>query len=218
MRTFLPLGVLLVASIGAQNNILTAIGTTAVQKPIGCKDNLSVERTYTGWYVKNLDTHTSHFIQKSDVDKQIRNISPEQFARMIASGKGYVALNTCHDGSYTLHHRMRLKGGGPVTANILFWTTKGMCWGTVAAGAASGAGAVGSAAASGAALASGGLGAAGPAAAATSTAIGQAGAGAAAAEATAAATSASAGFGGLVGAIESASWGAAAVGMSLPLP
>ncbi len=247
MRTSLCLSVLLVASMSAQTqydalqrNSLAVIGTTAVQKPIGCKDNLAVERTANHWYVKNLNTGTSHFVQKADVDKQLRNISPEQFARLIQLGKGYIALNQYDDGSYTLQHRARLRGGGPWTAYILYGTTKGVAYGTMAtavgatvAGAAgpvvgayaTGAGAYASgmtAGSAGSAVASSGTAAATAAGAASTGAAGATGAALGGAGAQTATASAIASTGGcwatLTGAVESAAWGAFAVGLWLPTP
>lgn len=216
MRSFLSLAPLFVVPMSAQNDVLTAVGTAvgtaAVHKPLGCKDNLSVERTCSGWYVKNCDTNTYHFVQKAHVDKQLRNVSPEQFVRMMKSGKGYVALNQCDDGSYTIIHKGRLNGGGPYTAYILYGTTKGLAYGTMATAA-------------GATVAS----AAGPAVGAyvTGMTVSSAGSvvassGTAAATAAGAASSGAAGATGAAlggaGAVESAAWGAFAVGLWLPAP
>lgn len=207
------------------NGSLVCFDGTGVKKPVNSDDRMHVERSPDNWYVHNATHGTRHRVDAHKVDKRIRNISPDKLACAMKSGRVYMALNQCEDGSYRIEHRTRLNGGGPWTAYILYGATKGAAYGTMATGAAAGAtalagpagaGVVATAAnAAGATAGSVGGAAGAGAGAAAGTALG----GAAAAEATGAAVVASGGcLATLTAGVEAAAWGVAAVGMWLPTP
>lgn len=158
-------------------------------------------------------------VQKCFTDKQLRNVSSEQLREFLK--QGYIAVNQMSDGEFSLQAHGRLVGGGPVTASILYWATKSLCYGTAVAAASTAVVATGGAAAgalttAGVAVATGG---AGVGAAAVSGAIAAtAGGTALAVEATTGTIVAAGGLAGAVAAVETASMGAFAFGLALPLP
>ena len=176
-------------------------------------------------------------VQKYDVDKLFQNKTPEEIAALAAIAK--FKVSKFNNGEYAIRAHGDINGGGPVTAAALYWTVKSLCWFGVGAGAAVvGTGVAAATAATGGAV----LGAAGGAAGTVATlaigstagTMGTVAAGAVAggavvstAAATTAATTATV-VGASLGAptvvaativgIESASLGAAAFGLALPLP
>lgn len=72
-------------------------------------------------------------IEKCFTDPIIRNITSQQandFHKV-----GYFHLTQMNDGAYSLKAKARLVGGGPVLGAIMYWVTKSVCYGTIAAGA-----------------------------------------------------------------------------------
>lgn len=91
----------------------------------------------------SVETEGSVFpIQRCYMDKELRGISPETLAKYAAAG-ARLDLNklTGNDHEYTLKLKGRLNGGGPITANILYWTVKGLGYGVPAGIAVTTAGA-----------------------------------------------------------------------------
>ena len=159
-------------------------------------------------------------VQTCFTDKQVRNISSKQLRGFLK--QGYIAINQMSDGEFSLQAHSRLVGGGPVTASILYWATKSLCYGTAVAAASTAVVVTGGAAAAGALTTVGvtvATGGAGLGAAAVSGAIATvAGGTALAVEATAGTIVAAGGLVGAVAAVETASLGAFAFGLALPLP
>ena len=70
-------------------------------------------------------------IQKCFTDKMVRNITPEQlqaFAQV-----GYFTLNKMSDDEYSLRANGRVNGGGPLFGGFMYWATKSVCYGALAA-------------------------------------------------------------------------------------
>lgn len=159
-------------------------------------------------------------VQKCFTDKQLRNVSSEQLREFLK--QGYIAINQMSDGEFSLQAHGRLVGGGLVTASVLYWLTKSLCYGTAVAAASTAVVATGGAVAAGALTTAGvavATGGAGIGAAAVSGAIATvAGGTAVAVEATAGTIVAAGGLAGAVAAVETASMGAFAFGLALPLP
>jgi hypothetical protein len=162
-------------------------------------------------------------VYNHNIDKTLRNISPDKLEAFTKAG--YIAINQLSDGEYSLNAKVRGNGGGPVTAAALYWLTKTTCYSvaTTAAGAAVATGVGAAAGATAAALATTAVGVGTSvvvgsvpltAASVASSVVGTMGA-AAATELTMA-TIAATGITGAVAAIETASLGAWALGMSIP--
>lgn len=158
-------------------------------------------------------------IDRWNVDKSLRGIPKDRLVKLLASG-AYLQLNKYENcDEYNLKLKGRLCGGGPLTANFLYWATKSICYGTAIAG--TGAIVVTTGGAAGAASAT--LAAASTLGASTgSTLVGAAIAGAGltteAALATTAIVSGSGSIAAAAATIEGASTFMAAVGLWLPLP
>jgi hypothetical protein len=181
------------------------------------------------------------------VSKQVRSMDPTKLAAVLNSGDAYLDIKKCSKG-YSMDIQGRVKGGGPITGAVLYWFTKVGCYGTAAAAtatvvattggaalAAVGVGAggaavtvtgagVGMAAAAGieAAAMGGAIAVAGSSVAGAGTLIGAAAVGLGAEGALVAGTTgvvvSAGGVAGAIAAVESASLGAFAFGMMLPLP
>ena len=193
----------------------------------------AMQLTHKGndFFVEN-ENETS-LIQRAFIDKELRGISEERLAKLAAAG-AYLKLNKMEDSDdYTLRLGGRLNGGGPVTANALYWITKSLCWGGVGAAATAGAAtvaaatvasggtagiAVGAALNAGATVAIAGTGAGTLAAGATAAAIGTSAAATSAAGLATGAIATAGGTTGLVAFIEAASVSAFGLGLVLPLP
>ncbi len=160
-----------------------------------------------------------HQVKKIWTDPILREITTTKLKKFLASG--YIQVEKMSDNEFTLKAKGRLLGSGPIAASIAYWATKSLCYGTLAAAAGTVTVATGGAA--------GALVGAGMAAATTAVAGGVgatvaagaiAGAGAAGGAA-AATTSVVAAAGGVVGAmtaVETASLGAFAFFLALPIP
>lgn len=172
------------------------------------------------------------------VSKTIRESDTDALNVLLSNGSAYLSLNPYPDGKCALDIKGRVKGGGPLTAAVLYWATKVTCYGTAAAavsgvvvttggaalGAATasiagGAGLIVESVAVGGSLAVGGIGAgvtvAGSAIAGGAAAIG---ATEALAIGTVGAVTSSGGIAAAVAMVEAASMGAFAFGLMLPLP
>ncbi len=177
--------------------------------------------------------NTSTKIQRAFIDKELRGISEERLAQLTTTG-AYLKLNKMENSNdYALRLGGRLNGGGPVTANALYWITKSLCWGGVGAAATAGAAtvaaatvasggtagvAVGAALNAGTTVAIAGTGAGTLAAGATAAAIGTSAAATSAAGLATGAIATAGGTTGLVAFIEAASVSAFGLGLVLPLP
>lgn len=199
-------------------------------------------KTHTSFSTKDFSTVVPNYM----VSKSIREMKPERLAAILEGGNAYLTFNECSDGNYTVNLHGRVRGGGPVTAGFLYWVTKCGLYGTAAAAtgvaitatggavaAAVGAGTAGAAvgtvggvatvmtgaaiegAAMGGAMAIGGVGAAGTI---ITSAVAGAGAEMALVGGTTAAVTSVGGVAGAIAVVESASLGAFAFGMALPLP
>jgi hypothetical protein len=173
-------------------------------------------------------------IQRCYMDKELRGISSDKLAKYVAAGaRLQVSKLDGNDHEYTLKLNGKLNGGGPITANALYWITKSVCWGGVGAAATAGAAgvaasvaatggtaglAIGAAVNAGASVIVAGTGAGTVAAGAAAAAIGTSAAATTTAVTITAATASAGGAIGVVTAIESASLGAFAFGLLLPLP
>lgn len=179
---------------------------------------------------------SKHKVKNHNIDGILHKMDSGELTKFLAHG--YLALNKNDAGEYSIKAKVRGNGGGPITANVLYWVTKTVGYGTVAAaagsatmaaipvataalggsavatmavnGAATGAYIVATGTAAGAGMATGGAAVVGSALASTAVT----------AEAATLATGGllAAGGGCIVTGVETASWGAFAVGLWLPLP
>jgi hypothetical protein len=185
---------------------------------------LTIHKTLTGYSFSSdeIDVEVPYYM----MSKQVRSISPDKLAAILNSGNAYLDFKECSDGSYAVDIQGRIKGGGPITAGILYWTTKIGCYGTAAAAMATiataragtglaGAGGVVAHVAGGAVAAGAGIGA--PIAGVVGAGIANVAA-AEAAVVTAGVVTSAGGVASAVTAVETASLGAFAFGMMLPLP
>lgn len=186
------------------------------------KHNIGLLCDHEGFIVKRGDDYIR--VNTYDIDDIFLSMTLKQIAEYsIYNLFKVVQLN---NGEYKVYAYGELKGGGPYTAYVFYSATKAFCYGTVIAGAgtAIAAAAPAVAVAGGAALAAGSAGAsvgAAVVAGAAANGIAAAGATAAAVAATEGAVGVMAMGGGLAAgaaAIETASLGAGAFGMWLPLP
>lgn len=68
----------------------------------------------------------SNLVESHNMDSILRKMNDEQRAKFME--KGSFLINQTQDGDYTLQVAMKLKGGGPVTAAAVYWTTKAFCY------------------------------------------------------------------------------------------
>lgn len=203
--------------------------------------NLKVSYGESGFIIHNEDENTHHVVQGYNLNKTLRDMSPQ--ARQAFMRNGCLKVGRMSDGEYSLEMHGRLKGGGPILASVFYWLTKSCCWAGVGIAASAGVATVTAAVvASGGALAGAAVGGASVAIASTAAVttaiggtvgstgagiIGAAIVGSGSAAATAAATTggaalvagaaaSGAGAVGLVAGIESASWAAWILGMAIP--
>lgn len=81
-------------------------------------------------------------IQRCFIDKELRGVDVDRLSSLVAAG-AYLKLNKMQDGNdYSLRLGGRLNGGGPVTANIFYWTVRGLGYGVPAGIAVTTTGAV----------------------------------------------------------------------------
>jgi hypothetical protein len=164
-------------------------------------------------------------IKSYDVDSRLKSLDNTQLKRMTAIG--CLKAHEMNNGDYRVEIGGGLKGGGPITAGILYWVTKIGCYGTAAAAtttiaaatAGTGIAAVGGFASTlAAASVAGGAGVGAPIAGLVAGTIANTALASEAAIATAGVITSAGSFAGAVAAVESASMGAFAFGMMLPLP
>lgn len=68
-------------------------------------------------------------IHRWNVEKSLRGIPKDRLVKLLAAG-GYLQLNKYENcDEYNLKLRGRLNGGGIITANAFYWTTKGLIYG-----------------------------------------------------------------------------------------
>lgn len=158
-------------------------------------------------------------VQKHDTDPLVRNLSEDQLKSFLQHG--YLSISQMSNDDYALQAHVRLPGGGPVTASALYWITKSLCYGTAVAAASTavvvtGGAAAGAITTAGVAAATGGasMGAVAVSGAIAATAGGTA----TAVTSTAATVTAAGSLAGAAAAVETASMGAFALGLWLPLP
>lgn len=75
-------------------------------------------------------------VKPYDVDKTLRKAPPKTLPTLLKNG--YIQPQQLDNGDYKLKFNVRGKGGGPLTAGLFYWATKGICYGS-AAGAATAA-------------------------------------------------------------------------------
>lgn len=197
---------------------------------------LTIHKTLTGYSFSSdeIDTEVPYYM----MSKRVRSINPDKLAAILNSGNAYLDFKKCSDGSYAVDLQGRIKGGGPITAGILYWATKVTCYGTaaatvggavvvtggIAAGAITGGVAAGTAVAIegvavGGSIAVGGIGTALPVVAgAIGGGVAAVGATETLAIGTMGAVTSAGGVAGAVAMVEAASLGAFSFGMMLPLP
>jgi|GEM_PF-3388253 hypothetical protein len=172
-------------------------------------------------------------IQRAFIDKELRGIDADKLSKLAAAG-AYLKLNKMENSDdYSLRLGGRLNGAGPITANVLYWVTKSVCWGGVGAAATAGVAtvaattvatggtagvAVGAALNAGATVALAGTAGGSVAAGAVAAAVGTSAAATSAAGLATGAIASAGGAAGVVATIEAASVGAFAFGLLLPLP
>lgn len=177
------------------------------------------------------DDNAAYRIEQYQMNKELRDVLKYKALAKFIESEGYIRINE-DDGKYSLVAKVRGDGGGPVTANALYWVTKTFCYGTLlgaaTAGAATIVGASGGTAAipmatamaaGKTAIVSGAMGI-GATAVATTVSTTAAGAVVGTAAAGTAGTIVAAGGGswGIIAAVETASCAAGAFGLWLPLP
>lgn len=73
----------------------------------------------------------NHPVEQDCLDSTLSKMDYKQRSLYLAKG-GSLSLNQANTGEYTLKSIPNIKGGGPVMAAILYWTTKVSCWTGVA--------------------------------------------------------------------------------------
>lgn len=74
------------------------------------------------------------------LDPSLKGISKAKLAQLLASNRTQLHVRTIED-QYGLDLKHQLKGGGPISANIAYWVTKSLCYGTVGGTIGAGVGA-----------------------------------------------------------------------------
>jgi len=73
----------------------------------------------------------NHLVEQDCLDTTLRKMNQNQRELYLSKG-GALLLNQASNGEYTLKSVPNIKGGGPVMAAILYWTTKVCCYTGVA--------------------------------------------------------------------------------------
>jgi len=82
-----------------------------------------------GFYVKQ--DNEKHIIKKYFTDPIVRDITKKQLNAFLTNG--YLSLNQMNDGEFSLKANGRLNGGGPILGKFMYWLTKSVCYGSLAA-------------------------------------------------------------------------------------
>jgi hypothetical protein len=160
-----------------------------------------------------------HKVDKAWLQPELRTLTPRQMKGFAKAG-GYFQLKRFENGEYSFEPHIRVRGGGPILAGILYWGTKAVCYGGAAAAAggvvaATGGGALGAVGSLAVGGATGGLTAGGTA---VSLAVGGAGGAtlAAATTGTAAVIGTAGSLGGAITFVESAAIVMGSIGAAIP--
>jgi hypothetical protein len=91
---------------------------------------LTIHKTLTGYAFSSdeIDVEVPYYM----MSKEVRSMNPDKLAAILNSGNAYLDFKECSDGSYAVDLQGRIKGGGLITAGILYWATKVTCYGTAA--------------------------------------------------------------------------------------
>ena len=156
-----------------------------------------------------------YLVKKYWIDPQIRDMSTEELTSFLK--ENYIILKQMSDGEYKAQAHVRGNGGGPILANLFYWGTKTLCYGTAVAGAGAAVAATGGAAGAvmGATVAASTVGATAGASIVGGTIAG-AGLAVEAGTATVAVVTSAGGLAGAVTAVETVSLAAGALGMAIP--
>ncbi len=82
-----------------------------------------------GFYVHQ--DNKKHVIKKYFTDPMVRDITKKQLKAFLQAG--YLSLNQMNDGEFSLKAKGRINGGGPHLGTFMYWLTKSVCYGTMAA-------------------------------------------------------------------------------------
>ena len=72
-----------------------------------------------------------HVIERCLMDPIARSITKEGLKPFLKMG--YFVVNQTNDGTFTLKAHHRLTGGGPIFGGFMYWLTKSLCYGSLAA-------------------------------------------------------------------------------------
>jgi hypothetical protein len=117
-------------SVNAQQDLqqLALINPTCVQKSHTIKNAQLF--THGENFVVAQDNKLS-LIKNHDIDPLLKKFGSKNLDRFLKHG--YLELNQCTNGDYTLKANVRGVGGGPLTGSFLYWLTKTVCYGGAAA-------------------------------------------------------------------------------------
>ena len=106
------------------------IDTSSIRAPHSLSD-IKLYHGKKGFVVFHDDK--KHIIEKCFMDQTARSITTEGLKSFLKTG--YFALNQTNDGTFTLKAHYRLMGGGPLFGGFMYWLTKSVCYGGLAAAA-----------------------------------------------------------------------------------
>jgi len=78
------------------------------------------------------DTAGYQDVKPEHIDPFLRRLNPAQLEKFLDNG--YINLKADSEGDYCLEGKLRLHGGGPVTANYFYWFGKSLYHGVAVAG------------------------------------------------------------------------------------
>lgn len=119
-------------SVNAEQDLkqLALVNPTCVQKSHTIKNAQLF--THGENFVVAQDNKLS-LIKNHDIDPLLKKFGSKNLDRFLKHG--YLSLNQCDNGDYTLKANVRGIGGGPITGAFLYWLTKSVCYGTAAVAA-----------------------------------------------------------------------------------
>lgn len=118
-----------------KHDMLNALNIKKVEASVFVPERLGSAKLYhgdKGFYVHHDDKMKR--VQKCFVDPMVRNITPEQLKQFIKVGR--FALNRMNDGEFSLKANGNINGGGPMFGGFMYWATKSVCYGALAAATA----------------------------------------------------------------------------------
>ncbi len=124
---------LLICSLSAFASELVVKGGGLASHKLG---NIDLIRTDKGYEILKANKRIQ--VKDYDIDPLLKKLDKKKLATFFSEGHGYTEVSQLSNGDYKVRAHVRGQGGGAAFGAFVYWATKSLCYGTIAAGVSAG--------------------------------------------------------------------------------